>query len=572
LVNGVATLQTTFANPGNQQITAQYSGNNGVTSTSEGTITKQISETQTSSTVVTSSAIAAANGSPVTFTATVSGQTGTPTGTVTFFDGNTQLGSAVPLVNGVATMQTSTLSNGNHFIRAEYTSNSNAYGNSTSTKLNQRVNQAPAITSLGSDSFLIGTSRTFNFTATGFPAPSFSTLGILPKGLHLSSDGVLTGVPATGTGGIYSFTVVASNDFGQDASANFTLTVNEPASFTSPDTTTFTSGTAESFRLAAKGFPAPTFRVANGSSLPAGLAITSSVVNNKTEWYISGTPAVGTGRVTPYTFVLEAVNNIGTAVTQTFNLTINEAPSFTSPNSTTFTIGSYQNSFPITTAGFPAPNLKLASDLPAGIRFQNGVLSGTPLFGSDRSYSLKFVASNNTGDVAIQNFTLNIAQVDPTLVCPSTTNDRTPSFSGTAEPNSQIELTITRVGSNSSTTIYKTTSSGLSTKNLLEPATWSIDLGSDTPDSGFLKSLADGNYIVTVTAIDAYGNRTTPITGNGTAFVFTVDATPPAAPVVTLASISDSGVPGDLVTSNTRPTISGTAEANSAITRVINNL
>ncbi|MFZ9793126.1 MAG: beta strand repeat-containing protein, partial [Gemmataceae bacterium] len=211
LVNGVATLQTTFANAGSQNISAQYSGNNGVTSTSEGTITKQISETQTSSTVVTSSAIAAANGSPVTFTATVSGQTGTPTGTVTFFDGNTQLGSAVTLVNGVATMQTSTLSNGNHFIRAEYTSNSNAYGNSTSTKLNQRVNQAPAITSLGSDSFLIGTSRTFNFTATGFPAPSFSTQGILPKGLHLSSDGVLTGVPATGTGGIYSFTVVASN-------------------------------------------------------------------------------------------------------------------------------------------------------------------------------------------------------------------------------------------------------------------------------------------------------------------------------------------------------------------------
>ena len=571
LVNGVATYTTTFTNPGTQNITAKYSGDNGVTSTSEGSISKQILETQITSTVLASSANPSANGSAVTFTVTVSASSGTPTGTVTFFDGNTQLGTAVTLVNGVATLQTSALTNGDHFITAVYTSNANAFGTSTSTKFNQRVNQAPTITSVVSDSFLIGTSRTFNFTATGFPAPFFSTLGVLPKGLRLSSDGVLTGTPATGTGGIYSFTVVASNDFGQDASVSFTLTVNEPASFTSPDTTTFTSGAAESFRLAAKGFPAATFRVANNSTLPNGLSITSSVVNNETVWAISGTPEVGTGQVTPYTFVLEAVNNIGTAATQTFNLTINEPPSFTSPDSTIFTIGSYTNSFTLTTAGFPAPNLKLVSELPAGIRFQNGVLSGTPLFGSDRSYSLRFVASNNTGEVAIQNFTLNIAQVDPTLVAAPTTNDRTPFFSGTAEPNSQIELTIIRVGSNSSTTIYKTTSSGLNTENQLEPANWSIDLGSDTPDNGFLKSLADGNYIVMVVAIDVAGNRTAPNTG-GTVLTFTVDATPPAAPVVTLASGSDSGVLGDLVTSNTRPTITGTAEANSAISLLINNL
>ena len=476
------------------------------------------------------------------------------------------------LVNGVATLQTSTLTNGDHLITAVYTSNSNAYANSTSTKLNQRINQAPAITSLTSDSFLIGTSRNFQFTATGFPAPSFSTQGVLPKGLHLASDGTLSGAPATGAGGTYSFSVVASNDFGQDASVTFTLTVNEPASFTSPDTTTFTSGVAESYKLSAKGFPAPTFRVANGSSLPNGLAITSSVVNNETVWAISGTPVVGTGRATPYTFVLEAVNNIGTAVTQTFSLTINEPPSITSADSATFIIGSYHNSFRPTTSGFPAPTLKLASELPEGLRFVNGELTGTPLFGSERTINLKFIATNATSEVAIQNFTLNIAQVDPTLVCPSATNDRTPSFSGTAEPGSQIELTITRVGSNSSTTLYKTTASKLNLDNRLEPGSWAIDLDNATPDSGFLKSLADGNYIVTISAIDPYGNRTSPITGNGTVFTFTVDATPPAVPVVALASISDTGVQGDFITNVTRPTISGTAEPGSVITLVINNL
>ena len=572
LVNGVATYTATFTNPGTQNVTAKYSGDNGVTSTSEGSISKQILETQTTSTVLASSANPSANGSAVTLTATVSTATGTPTGTVTFFDGATQLGSAVTLVNGVATLQTSALSNGDHLISAVYTSNANAFANSTSTKLNQRVNQAPTITSAASESFLINTNRTFTFTATGFPSPSFSTLGILPKGLHLTSDGVLSGAPVAGTGGTYSFAVIASNDFGQDASVNFTLTVNEPASFTSPDTTTFTSGIAESFKLSAKGFPAATFRVANGSSLPSGLSITSSVVNSETVWAISGTPAVGTGRNTPYTFVLEAVNNVGTAATQTFSLTINEPPTITSLDYASFTIGSYTNSFTVTAAGFPAPSIKLMSDLPAGIKFQNGVLSGTPLFGSERSYNLKFVASNGFGDVAIQDFTLNILQVDPTLVCPSTTNDRTPSFSGTAEPNSQIEVIITRVGNPNSTTVFKTTAGPLNTENLFEPSQWSIDMGTDTPDSGFLKSLADGDYIVMVSAIDGAGNRTSSRTGNGTIRTFTVDATPPPIPVIGLASVSDTGVQGDKITSVNRPTISGTAEANSAITLTINGL
>ena len=572
LVNGVATYTNSFANPSTQSITAKYSGDNGVTSTSEGSISKQILETQTTSTVLASSANPSANGSAVTFTATVNVGSGTPTGTVTFFDGATQLGSAVTLVNGVATLQTSALTNGDHLITAVYTSNANAFGSSTSTKLNQRVNQAPTITSAAADSFLIGTNRTFTFTANGFPNPSFSTLSILPKGLHLTSDGVLSGAPVAGTGGSYTFAVVASNDFGQDASVNFTLTVNEPASFTNANATTFTAGIAESFKLSAKGFPAATFRVANGSSLPSGLSITSSVVNSETVWAISGTPAVGTGRNTPYTFVLEAVNNVGTAATQTFSLTINEPPSITSLDYASFTIGSYTNSFTVTAAGFPAPSIKLMSDLPAGIKFQNGGLSGTPLFGSERSYNLKFVASNGFGDVAIQDFTLNILQVDPTLVCPSTTNDRTPSFSGTAEPNSQIEVIITRLGSPSSTTVFKTTAGPLNTENLFEPSQWSIDMGTDTPDSGFLKSLADGDYIVMVSAIDGAGNRTSLRSNNGTIRTFTVDATPPAIPGVGLTSVSDTGVLGDKITSVNRPTIAGTAEVNSAITLTINEL
>ena len=69
-------------------------------------------------------------GVSVTFTATVSGSpvrgiTAVPSGTVSFFDGATQLGSPVPLSSGVATFSTSTLAVGSHNITARYSGDAN---------------------------------------------------------------------------------------------------------------------------------------------------------------------------------------------------------------------------------------------------------------------------------------------------------------------------------------------------------------------------------------------------------------------------------------------------------------
>src|SRR5205823_14207370 len=43
----------------------------------------------------------------------------------------------------------------------------------------------------------------------------------------------LSGTPAVGQGGVYSFTIKASNGVAPDATQNFTLTVNEAPSITS---------------------------------------------------------------------------------------------------------------------------------------------------------------------------------------------------------------------------------------------------------------------------------------------------------------------------------------------------
>jgi hypothetical protein len=63
------------------------------------------------------------------------------------------------------------------------------------------VNQASTITSVASTTFQTVTAGTFTFIATGYPAPAFTTNGLLPTGVTLSSSGVLSGTPAAGTGG-----------------------------------------------------------------------------------------------------------------------------------------------------------------------------------------------------------------------------------------------------------------------------------------------------------------------------------------------------------------------------------
>lgn len=81
-------------------------------------------------------------GQPVTFTATVSPVNAPPpTGTVTFFDGATNIGSSPVNVSGVATLTTSALAAGPHSITATYSGDAN-YAGSTSLPVAQVVNAA----------------------------------------------------------------------------------------------------------------------------------------------------------------------------------------------------------------------------------------------------------------------------------------------------------------------------------------------------------------------------------------------------------------------------------------------
>src|SRR5262249_54040704 len=89
-------------------------------------------------------------GQSVTFTATITTPgVGTPTGTIEFFDGTTDLGPGKPLVgNGstaTSTITTSTLTAGTHTILAVFTPGGSFQG--SSGMLSQLINQAtPTVT------------------------------------------------------------------------------------------------------------------------------------------------------------------------------------------------------------------------------------------------------------------------------------------------------------------------------------------------------------------------------------------------------------------------------------------
>jgi len=87
---------------------------------------------------------------------------------------------------------------------------------------------APLITSGTSATFTAGAAGGFSFTATGSPPPTFSETGQLPTGVSLSSDGLLSGTPGSGTAGVYPITVTATNGVAPDTLQAFTIDIASP--------------------------------------------------------------------------------------------------------------------------------------------------------------------------------------------------------------------------------------------------------------------------------------------------------------------------------------------------------
>jgi hypothetical protein len=273
---------------------------------------------------------------------------------------------------------------------------SNGVGTNATQSFTLSVSQSPAITSANAAGFTTGTAGSFTLTMGGFPAPTCSVTGTLPGGVTFNtSTCTLSGTPVAG--GIYPLTFTASNGVGPNATQSFTLTVGQAPSITSANAATFTAGTAASFALGITGFPVPACSAVG--ALPGGITFNTSTCT------LSGTPTAATGGTYPITFSVS--NGVGTNATQSFMLTVLQAPAITSASAATFPAGG-TGSFPLTMTGYPAPSCSVTGTLPSGISFNTATctLSGSSLAAG--TYPISFTASNGVGTNATQSFTLTV--------------------------------------------------------------------------------------------------------------------------------------------------------------------
>jgi hypothetical protein len=168
LSSGVATFSYSKLTVGTHTITASYGGsetNLGYQSSS-GTVSQVVNQ-DVAALVLVSSTNPSYYGQPVTFTATASSSGEVPTGTVTFYDNGTSIGTGT-LSSGVTTLITSSLSIGTHSIKAIYggdTTDTTATSNTVSQVVTTNTTTVTVASSENPSYY--GDSVTFTATAVG---------------------------------------------------------------------------------------------------------------------------------------------------------------------------------------------------------------------------------------------------------------------------------------------------------------------------------------------------------------------------------------------------------------------
>ena len=234
--------------------------------------------------------------------------------------------------------------------------------------------------------------------------------------MSLSSNGVLSGTPAAGNGGVWSGTISASNPvgtYGSSDSQSYTLTVQEPPGLNAgspPGPALLDSSYYYSFAYNASGFPAATYSLTSGI-FPTGLTMNSGGI-------LSGKPTVAGS----FSGVVTAANGIDPAATQNFTITVQPPtpPVFTNGSPPAVTLGAPYN-FTFNASCLPPATLSLTSgSLPPGIfmvasyvfingHFQvvwTGSISGTPTVAGAFHFSV--TAANGANPNAVQDYTITV--------------------------------------------------------------------------------------------------------------------------------------------------------------------
>lgn len=315
--------------------------------------------------VLTAAPNPVAAGAAVTLTASITSAAGTPSGSVTFFDGAASIGSA-NLNSGIATLTTSTLAAGTtHNLTASYAATT-GYPASTSPAVALVVNAVPpAATSL----VLTATPNPAVAKATVTLTATISSTGGTPTGSIAFFDGNLSiGVVALNASGVailstsaltpgathtLAATYAGTTGYAASASASVPLLVYSVSTVATTTVLTATPNPAAAAATvtltatvtSASAGVAPTGTVSfyDGTTLLGTIALGAGTGNTATAVYTTSTLAVGTTH--NLTANLNGNTNFTASTSAAVSLVVNPSYianasfSFTTPNQTIMGFG-----------------------------------------------------------------------------------------------------------------------------------------------------------------------------------------------------------------------------------------
>ncbi|MDC0714124.1 Ig-like domain-containing protein [Stigmatella sp. ncwal1] len=483
------------------------------------------------------------------------------------YSGTAEAGSTVTIIVDGSTVGTTTASasgtwsftpttpllDGSHSVRAtasDAAGNASAPSNTNTFIVDTTPPAAPVVITPANGSTTQDNTPTYSGTAE-----AGSTVTVIV-------DGIPVGTTTANTSGAWSFTPTVPL---ADGSHTVKATSTDAAGNLSPEsnTNTFTVDTTP---------PATPVVItpANGSTTQdntptySGTADAGSTVTIIVDGVPVGTTTASTGgswSFTPTAPLLDGSHTVKATATDGVGNTSPES------NTNTFIVDTTAPAAPVVvtpangavltdntptysgTAEAGATVTLIVDGAPVGTTTANtsGAWSFTPAVPlADGSHSVKATATDAAGNTSPESNTNTFiidttAPAAPVVVTPangSTTQDTTPTYSGTAEANSTVTVIV------DGTSVGTTTASA--------SGSWSF-----TPTT----PLADGSHTVRATATDAVGNTSAPSNTN----TFIVDTTAPAAPVVVTPANGST-------TQDTTPTYSGTAEANSTVTVIVDGV
>jgi hypothetical protein len=306
LVNGVSTYTTSSLSVGTHPITASYGGSSTFDASSASL--SQVIQEEPSATVLVAAPNPAYAGQSVKLTSTTTATTGTPSGTVSFFDGATPLGTSALDSSGTATLTTTFSAAGTHLLTAAY-SGDMVFDASTSATYSEVILLNPTSVAVAASPNPAAVFQNISFTATITSSTGSGLTGsisFLANGTKIGAGVIQNGTAAFSTSslnaGTYAITATFDGNasFGPDTSAPLLLVVVAEASQTSLTSslnpaTVGSSATFTASVSAATGSPSGTVQFFDGN---AALGAPTTLNGQAIATYTTNTLTIGTHPIT----------------------------------------------------------------------------------------------------------------------------------------------------------------------------------------------------------------------------------------------------------------------------------